>query len=297
MTLPSRRSVLASTAAALASAAGCLGETGRTGGTTVPTTATTASTGTGAASGTGTVTFSVPGGDVGPDDETTVLPPALRELLVDAARTGETVRGYDDRFVIPPPTPFLHGTETLDIKFPGSEAPSGTYTFDVASGARYEMRAAASRVDSVPDQESATPVGDLDPERRTVVEGAVDGDEPTVYPETELGTWFRESFIGGYFLVDGQTYRGHEVQQTDAGFFSETVWYVLQPSDQSADEQPTTLRLPDLSPSLLDRLESVLPLESGAKAVIDDPSDELARLAAETDLVATHTVRYRVSMN
>ncbi|WP_439025691.1 hypothetical protein [Haloarchaeobius sp. DT45] len=296
MTLPSRRGVLAATAAALGTVAGCLSddEPADTSTDAPPRTDTDETSTT---DETGTVTFRTPDGGLVPDAQITVLPPALGDMLRRAARTGATVRGYDDRFVTPPPNPFLRGTETLALDVPDDEALSGVYTFEVASGPRYEMRAGVAGVETVPAEETATPVADLGPARRQFVEQAVAGQQPSVYPETELGTWFRESFVRGYFRVDGRTYRGREIQQTDAGFFSETIWYVFEPSDGSADEPPSTLSLPDLPPSLLARLESLLPPESGGPTTVEDPSDAMAALASETTFVATHTGIFRITLD
>lgn len=228
------------------------------------------------------------------DGPMTVYPAELADWLRQAASTGETVREYAE---VPAynPVPVLPRFEMVELR--GDDAVAGSYAVDAAGGPRYEHFVGAERVDEVPDGEEVTPVSDLPAERRTLAEAAIAEDQRArVYPETELGTWVRTEFYGGYFSHDGKRYRGHEVQQTDAAFFSQTVWYVLSLSPTDGDG--TALRLVDVDPAVREVIDRVIgedptPVERSERGPFPAA---VTSFAAETEFLLTHTAVYEVSL-
>lgn len=167
--------------------------------------------------------------------------PRLADWLTRAAG-GETVRANADvQFYVPEPiVPAFDAVELVDA----GDA-DGTYTVEAEGGTRYHILAGAKAVDDVPSDAEVVQYADLAADRQELVRLAVEGSpDARFYPETALGEWARHAFFGGYVEYDGQVYRGHEVQQTDAAFFSTRVWTILRltPTDSPAST-PATISL------------------------------------------------------
>lgn len=231
------------------------------------------------------------------DGPLTVYPSELVDWLREAAGTGGTVRGHAEVSAYAP-EPVLPAFERVTLR--GDDA--GSYAVDAAGGPRYRHLVGAERVDGPPageeEAEATTAVNDLPDERRALALAAIaDDGSPRVYPETELGTWVRNEFYGGTFRHEGAYYRGHEVQQTDAAFFSREVWYVLSLSPVDGDG--TVLRLDDVGPAVrtaVDRLvgDDATPVEGSASG----PFPPAVRsFVAETAYLITHTAVYEVSLS
>lgn len=226
----------------------------------------------------------------------TVYPTDLQEWLREAARTGETVRAYATVPTVVP-EPVLPTLDSVRLEDPAGEV-EGWYDLEASGGTRYEYLAGASTA-SPPDDATVTPVSELSGERRRLAAAAIagrTGDDARFYPETELGEWARTEFFGGYFSHEGTVYRGRELEQTDAGFFSHQCWYVLSLTP-AADGDGPTLELAEIDPGVrrtVDRLrDSRNPEESMAR---EDPSPELVDFAERTDYLLLHPVVFTVSV-
>lgn len=230
--------------------------------------------------------------DVPRDAPVVVYPSRLRAWLRRAAASGEPVRDHDETFV-ETPEPVLSGVDHVELVGPSDV--SGTYATTVDGGTRYDILVGAERVDAPPETTTVTPLDALSPARRRLVERAIDdGRRATVVPESRLGEWVRTRFFDGYVSREGVVYRGYEVQQTDAAFFSTTVWYVLSLSpttDESADV--VTLRLAAVPDSFVRAVEPHLaersPDEREVQSEHRELSDAVVRFLDETAYLLTHT--------
>jgi hypothetical protein len=251
------------------------------------------------------------------DAAAVVYPPTLREWLRRAAEQSEPVRGADDAFVYTP-EPVLEGVDR--VRLVGSAAVEGTYDLSVDGGPRYDLLVGAEPVDEPPANASVIPSGTLSPARRDLVERAVDeGRRATVVPETPLGEWTRTAFFDGYVQYNGTLYRGYEVQQTDAAFFSTRVWYVLSlsPIESTATTTPTTrptsettatgtasapltLRLASVPDGFADRVDPLLADRTKDQPeVLSDPAElpaDVERFTRETAYLLTHTELFGIGL-
>jgi len=232
------------------------------------------------------------------DGRTVVYPELLGTWLVRAARSEGPIR-VTATVSVPMPDPVLARFEAVTLRT-GDEAVDGTYAVDCEGGTRYEVLVGAQSVESVPGDATATPLSALPERRRALALAAVGNERATVYPETELGEWVREAWFGGYFRQDGTVYRGQEVRQTDAAFFSETLWMVLSLSSAPASNvDGPTLRVPDPAPEVRAFLDEALagwePDEEEAERTVDALPESVRSFAAETDHLLTHTTAFEVA--
>lgn len=298
---PTRRTFLAGLGTTVAGLAGCLGKhesptestPAEPATTRRPTTRRSTTDGTPTATDTPGIVLSHvadPGAIGAP---VVVLPSNLRRWLREAAHSGDALRAHAEVSQYDP-EPLLPRFDAVALDAPDGEV-AGTYDLTAAGGTRYELLVGAARVDDVPSGETVTPVADLPPERRRFAREAITA-SARVYPETSLGSWVRHEFFGGYFRHDGTTYRGKELDQTDAEFFAQAVWYVfsLSPDDVSP---AVTLALPDLSVEVEQAFTSMLSAETTPpkKPTATAVPDEVARFAAANEYVLTHTDVYAVS--
>jgi hypothetical protein len=295
--------------AGVASLAGCagLGSTDPDGTEPGATETGEPSTPTGTASLTDTpdpgVSLIPQGPDETPPDELIVFPATLQEPLRTAAAGDEPVRArvgmIHDR---PGSSPVLPGLVGDTVAIAGTDDQDGHYRIDGDSGVYYEWLVGADAVDAIPEDATVRTVASLSEPRRRVVREAIDtGTRRTIEPQTALGTWVRRTFIGGYWRTDEGVYRGREIQQTDAAFFSDVVWYVLALSPVTAEDSDvaaedgdgdgsdpvTTLRFPNLPTADHERIRSALgDTHSGAE--LDAASPQLRALATDDTHMITH---------
>jgi hypothetical protein len=295
-----RRDLLAGLAAA-AGLAGCTGLGGSGGARTdtstpVPSRTPTATPSPSPTPGPDTLRLTRVDGVV--DGRTVVHPELLRSWLVRAARSEGPIR-VTATVPVPMPDPVLTRFEAVTLET-GDEAVDGTYAVDCEGGTRYEVLVGAQSVESVPEDATVTPLSALAERRREVALAALGTERVTVYPETELGEWVREAWFGGYFRHDGTVYRGEEVRQTDAAFFSETLWMVLSLSSAPASNvDGPTLRFPELDPTARAFLDEALAGrekdEEEAERTVDALPESVRSFAAETDHLLTHTTAFEVA--
>jgi hypothetical protein len=129
--------------------------------------------------------------------------------------------------------------------------------------------------------------------RRAVREGA------QVHPQTERGTWVRESFLGERFRVDGTVYRGVERKATDAEFFATEVWYVLDLVPDGTGEPSARLDLRPLDGVVADTLSGLDRTrlsEGAAERGLDPAPRPVVAFAREVGAVATPTGFYSVTV-
>ena len=236
------------------------------------------------------------------DGPLTVLPGDLVDWLRTAAG-GETVRAHAGSDVYPvqqayEPMPPLTAFDRVRIDADGDAA--GVYDLDAAGGVRYELLAGAEAVDP-PDDAEVIPVSDLSEDRRTLALAAIDGasgEDARVYPGTALGSWARTEFFGGYVAHEGSVYRGHELQQTDAAFFSTELWYTLSLSPADSESAPVTLRPADVNEAVrgvVDGLRSEHETVARMSRGVDgETAAAVERFAAEHPLLLTHDAVFRV---
>jgi len=236
---------------------------------------------------------------VDPDTVTaaTVYPRDLASLLLQAADADGRVRASASAFVYAP-EPILPSFETVRLVTAEGEK-RGPYRVEGEAGIRYDHVVGAEQVEP-PENATVTPVDDLAAERRDLAVAAIEGESPEVTPETELGEWVRESFYGAYVRDDGTTYRGGEIEQTDAAFFSTECWYILSLTPVDDGEGAVTLRLPDLSVSVRETFDTLFEettaYESTGRIERDRFSADVVRFAAETDHLLTHTTTYTTAL-
>lgn len=230
------------------------------------------------------------------DGNLTVYPPALRRWLREAV--DGTVRGHDESYLYMP-EPVLPQFDAVRLESSTWDV-DGNYDLTAEGGTRYQMMVGADPADP-PADATVTPVEQLPADRRDLARDAIDPEEyVTVYPETELGEWVRTGFFGNYFEYDGETYRGKEVQQTDAEFFSTRVWYVLALSPEPSVGDRVTLRVGEIDPAVSDVIDDLLDErsrnEDRTALVFDDLADAAAAFFAETEYLLTHPEVLRVEI-
>lgn len=221
-----------------------------------------------------------------------VHPPDLTGWIRAAATAGRTLREHAStvRENPDPPLSILRDVrlvdETSDLE--------GHYDLEVDAGTRYELLVGAERTDP-PSDTTVTAVSDLTEARRDLAVGAIeDGSSGVrVYPETELGEWARESFFGGHYRYDGETYRGYEVQRTDAASLSDEAWYVISATPSRGGDDDTYLVLPDLDEGVRAELEAAGLGGATDELRIEDPSEGLVEYALGTAVLLTHHATFR----
>jgi hypothetical protein len=297
--MPSRRTFVATLAAASATLAGCAGL--GDGSMDSPQTDETAADGpgtTGTDSKTTDGTPAVGFDGVSPQDvdgRIRVLPDGLRDLLVDAARADGVVRGHYEMLMNRPPSPDLAALEAVELR--GTDGVDGTYTADVQAGGRYRMQFVTERVASVPADATVVDGGELTGPQREFVLNASGSSAAEVYPGTELGTWARTVLDEGYVRIDGEVYRGRERQQTDAEFFANRVWYVLSLAAGAGATEPAVLDCTSVEQGVVDEVAALVAADTpGGDAEATPPSEALVRLARETDAVMLHNLTLRLSI-
>ncbi|QLG60532.1 hypothetical protein [Halorarum salinum] len=238
-----------------------------------------------------------------PDAPLAVFPAGLRDWLREAARTGGSVRGHESVPVYAP-DPLVAEFRTVDLRTPGGEL-DGTFEVRAEGGPRYELRLSADPVESVPTDGTVTEVSSLPADRRELAVDAIEGNWPGAYPETERGEWVREEFFGGHFEREGRTYLGSEAEQTDAAFFSTTVWTVLSMTpveDDGVDADPVALRFPEIGHGVRAAVEDALAdwegtgREGRAWLEPEHRPEAVAAFAAGTGALLTHTAAFSVAV-
>lgn len=189
------------------------------------------------------------------------------------------------RFVEQPNAPYLEGPESI----------TGYYELDVEAGPYYEM---------ILDVEQSTPpsdavvktIDDLDGERCELVVAAIEDDTvgSHVDSDTELADWVRKSFINSYYRYKGNTYRGYEVQRTDAASSSTEAWYKLSASPSRKYDDATSLLLPDLIASVRAELDAKGVREQTGEFTIENPSESLVEFADQMSMLITHVTIFRM---
>jgi hypothetical protein len=196
-----------------------------------------------------------------------------------------------------------------DVRFVGlDDAPfledageiTGHYDLDVEAGPYYEMVLDAEPADP-PADAAATPVESLVDQHREVAVAAIeDGEDDTdanrVYTDTDLAEWAREEFIDGYYRYDGNTYRGDEVQRTDAASATTEAWYELSASPSREGDDDTYLLLPDLAETVRTELDAAGVNERTDDLVIEEPPESLVAFADRIAMLVTHLVIFRVRL-
>jgi hypothetical protein len=217
----------------------------------------------------------------------TVYPESMALAFRRAARIDEPCRTHGAAFVYVP-EPFWTRYDTVRITGPDAgERPKGVYEMEADGGVRYELLVGADRLE---DDRSAASVSDLGGERRELALAAIRNEGPRVYPETELGEWVRTEWFENRWAYEGTVYRGKEVQQTDAAFFSEQVWATVEMRETRADPQVVfELRAPE--DDVRDALDPVFAewSKDESTATLEDPSAAVRGYLEPTDLLATHT--------
>lgn len=299
----SRRAVLSAVGAGLAAAAGCAGgemtptETPTESPTDVHTTTVT-HTASPSDTPTGRLTLEpIPAREA--DGTLLVYPPDLREWLRTAAATDQTVRAHADTPSYDPSPP-LPAFERVQFDDETGEL-SGIYDISVEGDTRYRLLVWAEETDP-PEDADVTAISSLPEERRQLALAAIGestGEDARVYPETQLGSWVRHEFFGGYFSYDGTTYRGKEAQQTDAEFFATEVWYVLSAMAVDAPSAPVTLRLASVADDVRRAISELRKEESTPTSVSTTVTGEtrtaVRTLGEENVLLLTHDTVYRVN--
>jgi hypothetical protein len=234
------------------------------------------------------------------DAPAVVYPPNLRGWLRTAARRDEPVRAHGTASQYAP-EPLLAGVEGLTLAAEEQDV-AGTFRAEIAGGPYYEYLIGAERVDSPPPDATVTDLDALAAPTRDLAARAIDGNV-RVEPQTVAGQWYLGEWIGSYYRTDGRVYRGIEVQQTDAGFFSTDAYYVLDLSpDESASGPTLDVRpVPGAVRSALDdglaRGVEKLPGTSSPSFTVGPnlPGAALS-FARETDYVLTHTTLLSVAV-
>jgi hypothetical protein len=235
------------------------------------------------------------------DAPVVVYPPELRTWLRDAAESEEPIRVHGNTPVYAP-TPML--TSLSAVELPADASGTGgrqTYEIDGEGGTRYDILVGAEAVESVPDDADPTPVADLSKSRRDLVRRAIsEQSRATVVPETRLGEWVRTAFFDGYVEQDGTVYRGYEIRQTDAAFFSKEFWLVVSLVPVATADAPTPvtrLAFPEVPQAVRSAVDPVRSESKQAKslttATVED-DDTLRGFAAAHDYLLTHTALFEV---
>lgn len=233
--------------------------------------------------------------DGGSETPLRVYPTDLREMLRAAVSGDGPIRTTGSTHVYRP-DPVLPDFETVELVDPDGDA-TGVYAVDCQGGTRYDLLVGAEAANP-PTDATVTPVETLPEERRALAVAAIENEGPRVFPETELGEWVRTEFFDGYVSHDGTTYRGTEIQQTDAAFFSTDVWYVLElsPTDTPAG---VTLDLSPVETAVRDVLDPLLEARSNDQATAEAdgriPGDVRSFLAG-IDRILTHPIALSVAV-
>ena len=228
----------------------------------------------------------------GPEEEPrtlTVYPESMALALRRAARIQGSYRTHATAFV-EAPEPFWTRYGVVRLAGPQNTASDGDYEMDAEGGVRYELHVGADRLETPPSDADPTPLSDLPDERRELALDAVDYPGGRVYPETALGEWVRTEWFDGYWEHDGRVYRGTEIQQTDAAFFSDQVWATVEMRETRADPQVVfELRAP--GDEVRDALDPMFEewTKDEPTATLDDPPAAVREYLEPTDLLATHT--------
>lgn len=294
--MPSRRTFVASVAAAAVPLAGCASD-GDGGTPATRDTPTDSATGTGTTTDPTTTDDPAVGAktvdDFGAYDSIRVLPDGLRTLLADAAGTDGVVRGHFELLVNQPPSPDLAAFDAIKLR--NTDGVDGTYAVDVQGGGRYLLQFEAAPAESVPDDATVVDGDELTAAEREFVRDATGSDHAEVYPETELGTFARTVLDEGYVRLDGEVYAGRERQQTDASFFADRVWYVLSLEPVDAGD-PVVLDCTPVEPGLAEAAAGVVDDDEGERRLVEEPSDGLVRFASETDAAMLHNVTVELTV-
>jgi hypothetical protein len=189
------------------------------------------------------------------------------------------------RFVEPPDAPYLDDADSI----------TGYYELDVEAGPYYEMHLNAEPA-TPPSDAVVTPVADLDTEHREFVIAAIEDDTEgsRVASDTALARWVRESFVDTYYRYEGETYRGYEVQRTDAGSASTEAWYTLSASPSREYDDATYLLSPGLVDTVRAELDAVGLRERADGIVVEDPSQSLVAFADQMAMLVTHITIFRI---
>jgi len=225
------------------------------------------------------------------DGPLAVYPTDLREELLLAAETSEPVRGHAVAAAYEAPRPVVTGFETVELV--GTDGVDGTYAVTGEGGTRYELQVGLERAEP-PADATVTDIGDLFAERASFLRTALDG-AATVYPETRRGEWVRHAVFGGYFRIDGATYRGFERQQTDAAFFSEEVWYVLGLSRSTATAD-RRLRFPEIPRDVRGTVDELLARSDPDGATLESVPETLASFLDEQSPFLEHGISFAVDV-
>jgi hypothetical protein len=293
MTRQTRRAFLASTTAIAGAGAGCtglrhaLGDDGDTPGTDQDGPPPTESPTRSAAPELTLEAVSPP--SAGPEEEPrvlTVYPESMALALRRAASIEGTYRNAAAAFV-KAPEPFWTAYDTVRLAGPENTADDGVYEMDSEGGVRYELLVGADRLDG---DRPAAEVSALEGERRELALAAIRNEGPRVYPETELGEWVRTEWFGNRWAYEGTVYRGKEVQQTDAAFFSEQVWATVQ-MRETVGHPAVAFELRAPGDAVRDALDPVFAEWSKHEPTVtlEDPPAAVREYLEPTDLLATHT--------
>lgn len=230
---------------------------------------------------------------------TVVYSERLRTWLRRAARSEGPIR-VTAKTSFPMPEPVMTRFESVVLET-GDGSVDGAYRVDCEGGTRYEVLVGAQSVGSVPENATVTPLSELSDRRRELALAAIGDGRPTVYPETSLGEWVRHEWFDGYVRHDGTVYRGEEVHQTDAAFFSEEFWMTLSLSPApDSDVDGPTLSLDDLDPEVQEFVDAALAdwerNDEAAEETTDELTEPVRSFAAETDHLLTATTAFEVGM-
>ncbi|WP_251342005.1 hypothetical protein [Haloplanus halophilus] len=287
MPRPSRRRILAGVGPLLAGLAGCGSSSSST-----PDPSTDTAT---AAPDPARLRFDpVPVANADEGDRIGVYPPNLKAWIREAAAGDGPLRVDAPARVSSPDAPFVLFRRARVAADESDVA--GSYAVRATGGPRYRYLADA-REATPPADATVTPVSNLPEDRRRLVRAAV-SDRARFYPETERGAWARRFFLGGYFRVDGTVYRGHELQRTDAAFFSETAWYVLDLDPIDGASAPT-FDVGGVDAGVRSVIDELLDRRNPTEAVTLDAGalpESVVRFVGERDYLLTHAALLKSSV-
>jgi hypothetical protein len=232
---------------------------------------------------------------------TAIYPTDLIGWLRDVASSDRAVqKRVSTRHQMPdPPLQVLRRVRVVEqpdasyLEDPGSI--TGYYELDVEAGPYYEMVLDLEQT-TPPSDEAVTPIADLDGDRRELVVAAIEDDSGRTHvaSDTELAGWVRKSFIDTYYRYQGNTYRGYEVQRTDAASSSTVAWYNLSASPSRDYDDATYLLLPDLVDSVRAELDAGGVREQTGDFAIENPSESLVAFADQISMLLTHVTIFRM---
>lgn len=217
-----------------------------------------------------------------------VHPPMLQRWLRETATSDGPLRVHATARIQSPSPPLL-AFDRIRLAGAGDDA-NGPYALRASGGTRYRYLAGAEAV-TPPANATVTSIEDLSSEQRRLVEAAVASDDRArFYPETERGEWARTAFFDGYVRVNDTVYRGYELQQTDAAFFSEGVWYVLD-LEPVEEESGPILHAGAVDGGIREVIDALLGRREREKAVALDAEGlpgSVIRFVADHDFLLTH---------